>query len=181
MTVDCGPCLIRSWRFGDEENLPAHANNKAIWLNLRDSFPHPYTDLDAQRWIQFVVDPALETNFAIDVGGEAVGNIGLRIGDDIDRYSAEVWYWLGEAHWGRGIITEALRAITNYAFTEFMLTRLYAMPFAHNVGSIKVLEKVGFQQEGLIRWSAVKDGVVLDKVMYSYLSSDWLNAGSVSP
>ena len=180
MTLDCGPCIVRSWQFGDETNLHTHANNKAIWLNLRDTFPHPYTPTDAQRWIQFVVDPALETNFAIDIGGEAVGNIGLRIGDDIERYSAEIWYWLGEKHWGRGIITQALRAITDYAFTEFTLTRLYAMPFAHNVGSIKVLEKVGFQREGVIRWSAVKDGAVLDKVMYSYLSSDWLLAESSS-
>lgn len=176
MTIDCGSCIIRSWRFGDEETLHTHANNKSIWLNLRDSFPHPYTPLDAQRWIQFVVDPELETNFAIEVYGEAVGNIGLRIGDDIDRYAAEIWYWLGESHWGKGIITAALRAITNYAFTEFTLNRLYAMPYAHNIGSIKVLEKVGFQREGLLRWSAVKDGVVLDKLVYSYLSSDWLNA-----
>ena len=179
MIIDCVSCAVRSWRFGDEINLHTHADNKAIWLNLRDSFPHPYTSTDAQRWIQYVVDPVLETNFAIDVGGEAVGNIGLRMGDDIDRYAAEVWYWLGEKHWGQGIITAALRAITNYAFTEFTLTRLYAMPFAHNAGSIKVLEKVGFQREGVIRWSAVKDGVVLDKVMYSYLSSDWLQ-GSLS-
>lgn len=181
MNIDCGPCLVRSWRFGDEDNLHTHANNKAIWLNLRDSFPYPYTPLDAQRWIQFVVDPERETNFAIDVGGEAVGNIGLRIGNDVDRYTAEVWYWLGEKHWGKGIITAALRAITGYVFTEFTLTRLYAIPFAHNTGSVKALEKVGFQREGLLRRSAVKDGVVLDKLMYSYLSSDWLNAAPMLP
>lgn len=143
MQIDCSQCRVRSWNFGDEDNLHTHANNKAIWLNLRDNFPPPYTPLDAQRWIHYVVDPVLETNFAIDVGGEAVGNIGLRIGDDIDRLTAEVWYWLGEAYWGRGILTEVLQAITDYAFSQFMLTRLYAMPFAHNVGSISVLEKVG--------------------------------------
>ncbi len=181
MTIDCGSCIVRSWRFGDEETLHTHANNKAIWLNMRDGFPHPYTPLDAQRWIQFVVDPELEINFAIEVGGKAVGNIGLRIGDDIDRYAAEVWYWLGELHWGKGIITAALRAITNYAFTEFTLNRLYAMPYAHNTGSTKVLEKVGFQREGLLRGAAVKDGVVLDKLIYAYLVSDWLNAAPVSP
>lgn len=181
MTINCGPCIVRSWRFGDEETLYTHANSRAIWLNLRDSFPYPYTPVDAQRWIQFVVDPELETNFAIEVNGEAVGNIGLRFGDDIERYTAEVWYWLGESYWGKGIITAALRAITNYAFTELTLNRLYAMPYAHNAGSIKVLEKVGFGREGLLRGAAVKDGIVLDKVMYAYLVSDWLNAAPVSP
>lgn len=175
MTINCG-----SWQFGDEDNLHTHANNKAIWLNLRDSFPYPYTPPDAQRWIQFVVDPERETNFAIDVGGKAVGNIGLRIGNDVDRYTAEVWYWLGEKHWGKGIITAALR-ITGCAFTEFTLTRLYAIPFAHNTGSVKALEKVGFQREGLLRRSAVKDGVVLDKLMYLYLSSDLLNGPTPTP
>lgn len=176
MIIECGPCIVRSWRYGDEENLHHHANNKAIWLNLRDAFPHPYTQGDAQRWIQFVVDPALETNFAIDVEGEAVGNVGLRMGEDIDRHSAEVWYWLGEAYWGRGIVTAALTAITNLAFSEFSLIRVDAMPFARNAASIKVLEKVGYQREGILRWSAVKENVVLDKVLYACTSADWLSA-----
>lgn len=174
--INCGPCTIRSWRYGDEDNLPRHANNKAIWLNLRDSFPHPYTQADAQRWIQYVVDPIQETNFAIDVGGEAVGNIGLRLGEDIERCSAELWYWLGEDFWGRGIATAALLALTEYAFTEFSLARLYAKPMSHNAGSMRILEKAGFRQEGLLRWSVMKEGEIRDTFLYSYLSSDWLAA-----
>lgn len=181
MTIDCGPCRIRSWQFGDEKNLHLHANSKAIWANLRDQFPYPYTADDAERWVQFAVDPVIETNFAIDVAGEAVGNIGLRIGDDIERHSAEVWYWLGETYWGRGIITAALKAITHHAFNELNLIRVYAMPFARNTASIKVLEKVGYKQEGLLRWSAIKDDVVLDKLIFAYLSSDWLNGKTTTP
>lgn len=174
MNINCGPCTIRSWQYGDEDHLPRHASNKAIWLNLRDSFPHPYTPTDAQRWIQYVVDPELETNFAIDVGGEAVGNIGLRIGEDIERYSAEVWYWLGEEYWGRGIVSAALTALVDYAFTQFKLTRLYAKPMAHNAASISVLAKAGFRREGLLRSSIIKNNVLMDTVLYAYLSSDWL-------
>lgn len=174
MKLDCSHCTIRSWQYGDENYLTEHANDRAIWLNLRDSFPHPYTQLDAQRWIQYVVDPELETNFAIDVGGVAVGNIGLRIGEDIDRYSAEVWYWLGQAYWGRGIVSAAMKALIDYAFTQFRLTRLYAQPMAHNAASIKVLEKAGFHREGLLRDSVVKNGVLMDTVLYAYLSGDWL-------
>ena len=114
MKIDCGPCTIRSWRYGDEGNLPNHANNNAVWLNLLDSFQHPYTAADAQRWIQYVVDPEQETNFAIDVGGEAVGNIGLRIGEDTEWHSAELWYWLGQDYWGRGIVSAAVKAIKDY-------------------------------------------------------------------
>ncbi|MGF7218772.1 RimJ/RimL family protein N-acetyltransferase [Spirosoma lacussanchae] len=174
MKIDCGPCVIRSWQYGDEDHLPRHANNQAVWLTLRDSFPHPYTMVDAQRWIQFVVDPERETDFAIDVNGEAVGNIGLRIGEDVEQHSAELWYWLGQAYWGRGIVSAAVKAITEYAFEQMRLTRLYAKPMAHNTASIKVLEKAGYRQEGLLRGSVVKNGVLIDSFLYAYLVSDWL-------
>ena len=178
MKIDCGPCAIRSWQYGDENHLHIHADNKAIWLNLRDSFPHPYTPTNARLWIEYVVDPEVETNFAIDVGGEAVGNVGLRIGTDIERYSAELWYWLGQAHWGNGIVSAALRVLTDYAFTQLKLSRLYAQPMAHNAASIRVLEKAGFRREGILRDSIVKNGVFMDTVLYAYLSSDWLADGN---
>ncbi|HEV2827579.1 MAG TPA: hypothetical protein VGW76_08220, partial [Pyrinomonadaceae bacterium] len=76
MYLQCGPAAVRSWRHGDEETIPFHANNRKVWLNLRDRFPHPYTRLDAEQWIQFITQVTPETNFAIDVDGEAVGGIG---------------------------------------------------------------------------------------------------------
>ncbi len=69
MQLDCGHCTVRSWRNGDEDSLVLHANNRKIWLKLRDRFPHPYTRADAQWWIQTVQERKPETNFAIDVGG----------------------------------------------------------------------------------------------------------------
>lgn len=179
MQLNCGLCKVRSWKFGDEEALHNHANNKLIWLNLRNDFPHPYTLDEAQRWIQNITRQVTETNFAVEVNGEAVGNISLRFGEDIDRYSAEVWYWLGQPFWGQGILTAALRAFTEYAFAQFMLTRLQALPFSQNTGSIRVLEKVGFQREGVLRCSAFKDGAVLDQLIYSYTSHDWLKPPKV--
>ena len=167
MYLECGPCLIRSWRKGDEENLPFHANNRQIWINLRDQFPHPYSRADAERWLKHVVAVTPETNFAIDVNGEAVGGIGLVLQDDVERCSAEVGYWLSEQYWGRGIATAALQAVTAFAFKHFHLTRVFAIPFAHNEASIKVLEKAGYICEGRLRRSAIKDGVVLDQFMYA--------------
>ena len=167
MYLQCGPAAVRSWRHGDEETIPFHANNRKVWLNLRDRFPHPYTRLDAEQWIQLITQITPETNFAIDVNGEAVGGIGLVLHDDVERCSAEVGYWLGEQFWGRGIATAALKNFTEYSLNEFNLTRVFAVPYARNAASIRVLEKVGYSCEGLLRRSAIKDGVVLDQFMYA--------------
>jgi [ribosomal protein S5]-alanine N-acetyltransferase len=165
--LECGPCTIRSWREGDEETLPLHANNRKVWLNLRDRFPQPYTRADAEHFIQRLKGVTPETNFAIDVNGEAVGGIGLVLHDDVERCSAEIGYWLGESYWGRGITTAALCAMTEYAFKEFNLTRVYAVPYAGNAASLRILEKAGYICEGVMRRSAIKDGVVLDQLMYA--------------
>ena len=167
MYLECGPCTIRSWRHGDKERLPFHANNRKVWLNLRDRFPHPYTPAVAEQWIRHVTGITPETDFAIDVEGEAVGGIGLVLHDDVERCSAEIGYWLGEKYWGRGITTAALQSLTEYAFNEFNLTRVFAVPYARNAASIKVLEKAGYICEGVMRRSAIKDGVVLDQLMYA--------------
>jgi ribosomal-protein-alanine N-acetyltransferase len=167
MYLECGPCTIRSWLSDDEESLPVHANNRQIWINLRDRFPHPYTRADAQCWLEHVTAATPETSFAIDVNGEAVGGIALVLGDDVERCSAEIGYWLGERYWGRGIATAALKALTDYAFKNLDLTRVFAVPFAHNDASIRVLEKAGYIREGCLRRSAIKDGAVLDQFMYA--------------
>ena len=116
MEIDGGVCVVRSWRPGDAEALAYHANNRNVWINLRDRFPHPYTLGDAKSWIRYVTRVRPETDFTIDMDGEAVGNIGLGLQrGDIERCSAEIGYWIGEAYWGRGITTAALRALTAYA------------------------------------------------------------------
>jgi ribosomal-protein-alanine N-acetyltransferase len=167
INLKCGPATVRSWRQGDEQSIPLHANNRKVWLNLRDRFPYPYTRSDAEQWIKLITQITPETNFAIDVNDEAVGGIGLVLHDDVERCSAEVGYWLGEKYWGRGIVTAALVSFTDYALKEFNLTRVYAVPYARNAASIKVLEKAGYICEGVMRRSAIKDGVVLDQVMYA--------------
>ena len=90
----------------------------------------------------------------------------LSLHGDVERCSAG-GYWLGEKYWGRGIATAALVSITDYALKEFNLTRVYAVPYARNAASIKVLQKAGYTCEGMMRRSAIKDGVVLDQVMYA--------------
>jgi len=165
-------CEIRSWRASDLEPLVRYANNRKIWLNLRDRFPHPYAKADGQRFIRSMRQADPETAFAVVVDGEAAGGIGFMLQHDVDRASAEIGYWLGEPFWGRGIATEALASMTRYAIDTHGLTRVFAVPFAHNVASCRVLEKAGFVLEARLRRSAIKDGQVLDQLQYAFIAPE---------
>jgi [ribosomal protein S5]-alanine N-acetyltransferase len=162
-------CTVRSYQPDDAESLALHANNRAIWKNLRDGFPHPYSVENGRAFIERALDAFPQTNFAICVDDKAVGGIGYVLHSDIERISAEIGYWLGEPFWGRGIVSEVLKAVTEYAIQTHDLRRVFAVPFAHNIGSARVLEKAGFTLEGRMRSSAIKDGVVLDQFMYAYV------------
>ncbi len=157
---------LRPWRPGDEESLVRHANSRLIWRNLRDAFPHPYTLADAKHWIRIANSTTPINNFAIVVDGAAAGAIGLVLKDDVFRRSAEIGYWLGEEYWGNGIVTEAVRAVTDYAFATFDLCRVYAGVFEWNPASMRVLEKAGFVLECRMRKSVTKDSETIDELIY---------------
>ena len=165
--LDAGLCLIRPWHHADHASLVRHANSRHVWLTLRDQFPHPYTSADAEAWLVYCAKQRVVTNFAIVVDGEAAGGIGVAPQPDVHRRSAEVGYWLGEAFWNRGIMTAALRPFTAYAFDAYDLIRIFAGVFSSNPASMRVLEKVGYTREGILRRSVVKDGQVLDQVLYA--------------
>jgi ribosomal-protein-alanine N-acetyltransferase len=162
-------CEVRSWRAADAEPLARHADNKKIWLNLRDAFPHPYTSHDAREFIRSVRVRMPETTFAISVNEEAIGSVGFVLRHDVERVSAEIGYWLAEPFWGRGIATEALVAATTYAISTHALTRIYALPFAWNEASCRVLEKAGYQLEARLRRSAIKNGAITDQMQYAFV------------
>jgi RimJ/RimL family protein N-acetyltransferase len=170
MNLQLLKCSVRTWRFSDADALVKYANNYRIWANLRDRFPHPYTKRDAVGFLRTVSGQKPETVFAIAVNDEAVGSIGFVLQSDVERVSAEIGYWLGEPFWGRGIATEALSAITRYAIERHQLTRIFALPFAANRASCRVLEKAGYCLEAHLRRSAIKEGVVLDQCQYAYIA-----------
>ena len=167
MLLDLGDVKVRSWRKDDLKSLVRHANNPKIAANLRDQFPHPYTRRDAIDFLDYVRSQEPECAFAIEYGGEAVGGVGFLLGRDIARRSAEMGYWLSEEHWGRGIATRVVTAMSDWALDQYNLTRVFAMAFAHNAASIRVLEKAGFVREGILRRSAIKNGVILDQVLFA--------------
>jgi RimJ/RimL family protein N-acetyltransferase len=160
-------CTVRDWASDDLLPLVRHANNWNIWIHLRDRFPHPYTEADGRAFLAHIAARDLQTLWAIEVDGEAAGGIGLVLMSDVERVSAEIGYWLGEAFWGRGVVTEALRAVTAESFRRFDLMRVFALPFADNPASIRVLEKAGYVLEGRLVQSAIKNGKVRDQLMYA--------------
>ena len=167
MEVEAGLCKLRAWRPGDEPSLAKYANNRKVWINLRDIFPYPYTVDHASAWVDSVKDITPVTAFAIADSDEAIGGIGLTLLNDVHRRSAEVGFWLGEPHWGKGIASSALLALTEYAFANFDLVRLQANAFEWNRASARVLEKCGFIREGRLRKSATKDGHTIDEFLYA--------------
>jgi RimJ/RimL family protein N-acetyltransferase len=169
MRLDLTRCAVRSWDAADAASLRRHADDLDIWRRMRDAFPHPYTLEDAHRWLAAARERQPETYFAMEVDGQAGGGIGYTLHPDVERVSAEIGYWLGKALWGRGIVTEALAAVTAYAIRTHDLTRVYAVPFDGNPASCRVLEKAGYTIEGRMRRSAIKEGKVIDQLLYAYV------------
>jgi [ribosomal protein S5]-alanine N-acetyltransferase len=164
---------FRTWRSSDVEALVEHANNRKVWLNLKDRFPHPYTKGDAERWIAMNhAHVGRPNNFAIDIGGEAIGGVGVDFRPDIYRLTGSVGYWVGEPFWGRGIGTAAVRFITDYAFGAFELQRLEALVFDWNPASARVLEKAGYTLEGRLRRAGIKDGKMGDFLVFARLRAE---------
>jgi ribosomal-protein-alanine N-acetyltransferase len=164
--LSLGIWKIRSWQPEDEPALVKYANNRNVWINLRDSFPYPYTSDDARSWLRSVRKQNPETAFAIASPDEALGGIGLHLNRDVFKRSAELGYWLGEPFWNRGIATRAVVEFTKYAFANFDLVRMYAGVFEWNIASMRVLEKAGYTMEARHRKTVIKDGKIIDQIIY---------------
>ncbi len=123
-------CSVRPFVAADAASIAAVANDRRIWLQLRDLFPHPYRLADAEAYIDRVASVDPPRSLAIVVDARAVGGVGLEPMSDVNRRSAEIGYWLGTAYWGRGIATEAVALITDWGFNVHGLLRIFAQPFA---------------------------------------------------
>ncbi|HRF18615.1 MAG TPA: GNAT family N-acetyltransferase [Chitinophagaceae bacterium] len=163
--------VIRQWKNEDLQELVSQANNINVWNNLRNYFPHPYTEEHGKAWLEKVVDALPAINMAIEADGKLAGGIGLILNGDVYIKSAEIGYWLGEQYWGKGIATEAVRQMTEYAFYYFDLVRLYAEVFETNKTSMRVLEKNGYYLEGVRRKAVFKNDVLMDDYIWVKLKT----------
>lgn len=165
-----GWCL-RAWRGSDAPSLARHADDVDVWRNMSDHFPHPYTLELAQHWIaqgQFAFGGE---HWAIALDDVAVGGCGLHPGSGRFSCEVEVGYWLGQAYWGRGVATEIVRVLAERAFAMPGVVRVFAGVHADNPASMRVLERNGFEREGLLRKNALKAGRVIDSVIYAKIAS----------
>jgi len=169
MELPFGQYKIRSFRKSDAAALVGYGNNRNVSRYLRDSFPYPYRKSDAEGWLRYVANEEPESNFAIADSTELIGGIGLRFQGDVYRCGAELGYWLGEPHWGKGIVSAAVKVFVGYAFETFEIERLWATVYEGNVPSARVLEKAGFEREGILRRSVIKENQIFDSSMYALL------------
>lgn len=159
--------VLRPFVPEDAADIARYGDNLAVWRNLRDGFPHPYTLTDAERWIAMATSNDDLHAFAIATPDEVIGGAGLHPFSDVHRLSAELGYWLGQEYWGRGIATAAVTALCHYAFDELQLVRLQAGVFEGNEASMRVLEKCGFSLEGVLRASVIKQDRLLNQHLYA--------------
>ncbi|MCI8508441.1 MAG: GNAT family N-acetyltransferase [Lachnospiraceae bacterium] len=162
-------CKIREWNLSDAEDLAKIINNKNILSNLRDGLPYPYMVKDAEEFIMAMLssDKTKTFAFAITVDDRVIGSIGVFRCENIHFRTAEMGYYIGEPYWGKGLGTSAVEQVCSYIFRHTDIIRIFAEPFAYNTASCRVLEKAGFQLEGVLRNNAVKNGQILDMKMYS--------------
>lgn len=167
-------CKIRKWMLSDAKDLAAALSNKKVQDNLRDGLPYPYTEQDAKEYISLMLGSNKNDTFAFAVTTDekVIGSISAFRQSNIHRQTAELGYYIAEGCWGKGIMTEAVKQLCDYVFTHTDIIRIYAEPFASNIGSCRVLEKAGFNCEGILRSNAVKNGKVWDMKMYSKLKNE---------
>jgi len=158
---------LRPWSMSDLDDLVAGANNPGIARNMTDAFPYPYTRESGEKFLQWATTNCPSKMMAICIDDKASGNIGMHPQADILRMNAEVGYWLAEAHWGKGIMTEALKQMIPIAFEALPVSRIFARVFGHNIGSQKVVEKAGFILEGRFEQTIFKNGVYIDELIYA--------------
>ena len=158
--------ILRKLRKSDAAALQQQANNPKIAANLYDRFPSPYSLDDANFFIDLKITLEPVMNFAIEIDGEFAGLIGIDFQSDVFAKSPLFGYWLGETYWGRGIMTEAARMFTTYAFETFDIICLQAGVFSENVASMRVLEKAGYVKQGVLKGTVFKQDKIMDEHIY---------------
>ncbi len=163
----------------DASEITRRADDYDIAYNIArwGSFPHPYTISDALSFIENAAKfqrEGLEFHTAIRLVEDdmLIGMIGLKQIDLKDK-KAEIGYWIGKQFWGKGYGTQAASLMSGYGFGVLNLNRIYAKTFDFNRGSLRVLEKVGFVREGILKQDTYHKDRYVDEVLLGLLSKDF--------
>lgn len=160
---------LKEWTQEDVISLAKIANDEAVSNQLRNLFPYPYSEKEAQFFIDFTqtIDAKQHYVRAIFVDGTLAGGCSLDVQGDVNCKSAEIGYWLGRKFWGKGIASEVVRQLCVEGFSRFDIVRLYAEIFETNIGSRKVLEKNDFVYEGRFHKSIYKHHSFMDSLLFA--------------
>ena len=168
-TIKTKDFILRPYRKGDRKSLQNNINNKKIYERV-SNIPYPYTMKDARDWIKKKLKEERQKKrtsmaFAIDIGREVVGSIGLA--SMITGHKAEVGYWLAEKYWNKGIMTKAVKLITKFGFSKLKLKRMAIRVLLFNKASRRVAEKAGYKFEGILRKDIKKGNKFLDDYLFA--------------
>ncbi len=165
--------LLRPFRLGDVDDVLAYARDPE-WSRFLRVLPRPYERLHAEQFVarQLLLDRVTQPVWAITLGGRVIGGVNLRF--DFQHRRGEIGYSVARVHWNRGICTEATRAVIDAAFsTHADLNRVHARADTSNLGSQRVMEKVGMVKEGVLRLNRVEAGEAFDEAWFSILRGEW--------
>ncbi|WP_042479196.1 GNAT family N-acetyltransferase [Bacillus ndiopicus] len=172
LTITTDRLVLRLFQKTDAEQVAALCNNYNIYKSTM-YLPHPYKVEDALTWIEyhhenFLEDRSYELAVTDKETNEVYGAIALSNNKHFNQ--GELAYWIGEPYWGKGYATEAAKAIVQFAFEEKKLHKVFARYFATNPASGKVMEKIGMDQEGVLKDHIIKDGKYEDLVYYGLIN-----------
>jgi len=161
--------VLRPWRGDDLDSLLLHANDERVPRGLSSRFPHPYTRADGEAFLRGEVVNLADPVLAIEIDGQACGGIGAHPGRGERSHGAELGYWLGQRHWGRGLMSRIVAAYVPWVMQSLNLTRLQASVLDSNPASARVLLKNDFQPEGILRAAVRKADGLHDLRIFSRL------------
>jgi len=164
--------LLRQYRLTDAEDAFAYARDPE-WSRFMPPIPRPYERQHADAFIaaQVLANWRQEPAWAIEHDGRVVGGVSLRLALRNER--AELGYSIARWLWGRGLTTEAVSAVIDAAFRQLPIRKVTARAAAANLGSIRVMEKVGMRYEGRLRQEWIVHGQTVDSVHYGLLREEW--------
>lgn len=167
-----GTLGLRLHRITDKDSLVKAANHPEVVKYSYDSFPHPYTEKDAENYFNLLKNQNPRSHFAVTINDELIGGFSLDIGTDVERFSSIITCWIGKEYWGKDVASIIVSRVCDYVFKETKIVRIAARVFDGNKASERVLEKCGFVIEGVACKSICKNGAFLDGHLYARIKSD---------
>ena len=174
---------LREMTLADAEFYFRHFNNDKIVEGC--CFPGPKSLEAAKKELELYCIKPYQENRGIRWGivkkedDELIGTCGFYDWNTTAR-RAETGYDLEPAYWGRGVMTEAMRAVLEYGYEKMGLNRIQAIIDSENTRSMRLVQRLGFKKEGVLRQRSYFNGEFRDDVVFSLLRKEWTHMPSIT-